>query len=94
MKIYDWRKFGTFLAMVLFLILVLLHSCSKKELEVEHYEDYEVECGDTIWSIATSHNPQGANIQELVLEIRKANHIDDCMIYPNEVLKIPVFKEV
>ena len=94
MKIYDWKRFGTFLAMMLFLILVLLHCCSNKELEVESYEDYEVECGDTIWSIASDLKPQGLNIQEFVWEIRQINNKQDCIIYPNEVLKIPVFKEV
>lgn len=43
MKIYDWRRFGTFLAIILFLLAVALHCCSKKEIQ-------EMPSGDVVVS--------------------------------------------
>ena len=94
MKIYSWKRFGAFLVIVFLFILLLVHCCSSKPMEVEHLESYEVECGDTLWSIASHYRPAGMNIQEYLWNIRQLNNKVDCTIYPREVLTIPIFEEV
>ena len=94
MKIYDWKKFGTFLAIVLFLVIVALHCCRKQEPKVEHIEEHNVECGETIWSIASDHKPNAMSIQEYVYYIRELNNEDDCIINIGQKLQIPIFEEV
>lgn len=56
---------------------------SKHEL---HTEEYVVQANDTLWRIACE-NTDG-NIGEYVYNLRKLNNIDDCIIYPGQVLKI------
>lgn len=94
MKIYDWKRFGTFLAIVLFLILACLHQCSKKELKVDHIEGYQIESGETLWSICSKFRPAKMSIEEYIHNVRVLNDEQDCIIYPNDTLQIPIFEEV
>lgn len=94
MKIYDWKKFTTFIALLLLFILVCLQQCSKKELKLDHIEEYEVRSGETLWSISNKFRTSGMSIEEYIYNIRKLNDEQDCIIYPNQVLQIPIYEEV
>lgn len=51
-------------------------------------EDYTVSNGETFWDIAAEHKKDGQDIREYIYELRKINNIDDCIIHPNQVIKI------
>lgn len=93
MKIYDWKKFLTFITIVLFLTIACLTQCSKKEREIKAIEEYEVQSGDTLWSICTKFKPHDMSIQEYIFSVRKLNNNTDCMIYPNEKIQVIIFGE-
>lgn len=93
MKICDWKRFTAFLVVVLLIIIVCLHQCSKKELEIESIENYEVQSGETLWSICSKFKPERMSIQEYIYNIQKFNGKDDCIIYPNETLQIIIYGE-
>ena len=93
MKIYDWKRFMTFISIVLFLVLVCLSQCSKKELVLKEIQEYEVQSGETLWSIGTEYRPQGMSIQEYIFNLQQFNNIDST-IYPSQKLQILIYEEV
>ena len=53
---------------------------------VEHL----VVTGDTLWDIAATYTPAGEDVRHTVLDIRRANGLQDSVIFPGQVLEIPV----
>lgn len=93
MKIYDWKKFLTFIAIVLLLIAVILLCFSKKKPQVVDVQEHIIQSGETLWSIASNYKPSCMSIQEYIYNLREFNKCD-CLIYPNEVLQILIYEEV
>lgn len=73
---------------VLFLILVAIMPKKTVEAYAMKYEEYVVSTGETLWSIASENKKDGQDVREYIYELRKLNDLDDCMIYPNQVIKI------
>lgn len=92
MRIYDWKKFVTFLALLIFTLVVLLYGCSRKP-QVKEVQEYTVTSGETLWGIAKRYCPDSMSLQEYIYNIRKLNNCADCLIYPNEVLQILIYEE-
>lgn len=95
MKIVDWRKFFTFIViMILFAILVLsIIINTSKAPEVERVEEYEVRIGETLWSIASDYRPSTMSIQEYIFNIQRFNNINS-IIYPEQKIQLLIYKEV
>lgn len=93
MKIYDWRKFLTFIAILIFLLIVALYGCTRQEPKLQDVQEHTVISGETLWSIAKAYCPSNMSIQEYVYKLRELNNCDDCLIYPNEVLQILIYEE-
>lgn len=53
---------------------------------------YQVNTGDTLWSIAAGYNPEGSDIREFIFHIKKINHMETSAIQPGQEIKIPIFK--
>lgn len=92
MKIYDWKRFTTFIAILLFFVCLLLHQCSKKEPKVIEIQDYTIQSGETLWNIGTQFRPKTMSIQEYIFNIQKFNNIDST-IYPEQEIKILIYEE-
>lgn len=92
MKIYDWKRFTTFISIVLFLVIVCLSQCSKKEPKVIEIQDYTIQSGETLWNIGTQFRPKTMSIQEYIFNIQKFNNIDST-IYPEQEIKILIYEE-
>ena len=73
---------------VLFLILVAIMPKKTVEAYAMKYEEYVVSTGETLWSIASENKKDGQDVREYIYELRELNDLDDCMIYPNQVIKI------
>ena len=72
----------------LFLILATIVPKKTVEAYAMNYEEYVVSTGETLWSIASENKKDGQDVREYIYELRKLNELDDCMIYPNQVIKI------
>lgn len=52
---------------------------------VEHL----VVTGDTLWDIAAAYTAPGEDVRHTVSDIRRANGLEDSLIYPGQVLEVP-----
>jgi LysM repeat protein len=52
--------------------------------------EHRVVTGDTLWDIAATHTPAGEDVRQTVADIRRANHLEGSLIYPGQVLQVPV----
>lgn len=51
---------------------------------------HAVEPGDTLWTIASLHLPEGASLQAFIHEIRQFNGMKTSNLQAGQVLRIPV----
>ncbi|WDC83945.1 LysM peptidoglycan-binding domain-containing protein [Caloramator sp. mosi_1] len=89
----------TLLSFTLFFLIISL-SISKvssyyknnKQNKITTYEEIVVNKGDTLWKISIKHTPKDKDVRKTIYEIRKINNLNDCIIYPGQVLKVPIDK--
>ena len=86
MRIVNKKRFVTVIT-ILIVLMINLFSLSFAKAKVET-ENITVSAGDTLWSIACEYKKSGQDIREYIHELRKINDLDDCIIYPGQVLKI------
>ncbi len=84
MKIINKKRFITFVAISILLLISIFNLCFAKSEVIT--EDYVVSKGESIWSIACENTSR--NVRKYIHELRKINDLDDCMIYPGQVIKI------
>ena len=77
---------GLFIAGVLFVSFCFINTVVNASSV--SYEDYTVVQGDTLWSIASENLKSGQDIREYIYELKEINNMNDCLIYPNQVIKI------
>ena len=76
------------IAFILLAVVLVVWVANVQEQERIDWIIYEVQRGDTLWSIITEHNPN-ANRQELIYMTKEWNNITP-IIQPGEVIEIPV----
>lgn len=54
------------------------------------YKQVIVGRGDTLWSLARQHGPQGRDIRDTVYRIRRINELDGALLYPGQTIMVPV----
>ena len=92
MKIYDWKKFLAFIAVLIFFIILILFISGKRERVINHVEEYVVTSGETLWSICTEYRPKDMSIQEYIYNIREYNKIGS-IIHSGETIKLLIYEE-
>jgi len=74
---------------IVVLAVFLLASAVQANGAPETTIDYEVEAGDTLWSIAEHHARPDGDVRHTIGVIRSLNEIDGTMIYAGDVLELP-----
>ena len=56
------------------------------------YKEVHVNSGDTLWSLINENGTSAeTDTRKLVYEVCQLNHIDNKVIYPGQVIKIPIY---
>lgn len=97
-KIVNKSRFFVFIVFVVYVYISMFsmfNSFGRAEYISSdiNYEEVYVETGDTIWSIATSHNYIESDPRDIVAEIRSFNNLNDVVIKPGDIIKIPLIKK-
>ena len=86
LRIVNKARFITSMTVIIMFLVLIFSFTSAKENVV--YEDYTVTSGETLWSIALENKKDGQDVREYIYELQNLNDFDDCMIYPNQTIKI------
>lgn len=86
MRIVNKKRFITVIT-ILSIMLISIFNLSFAKTKVET-ENITVSAGDTLWSIACEYKKSGQDVRQYIYELRQLNNLNDCVIYPGQVLKI------
>ena len=86
LRIVNKARFITSMTVIIMFLVLIFSFTSAKENVV--YEDYTVTSGETLWTIAAENKKADEDIREYIYELQELNNIKDCMIYPNQTIKI------
>jgi len=82
---------------VLLLIIIFTFSFfllkGKAQTTPNYYINWYVSTGDTLWSIAKYSLPEGRDIRDYIIEIRKMNNLTSLNIIEGQILEIPIYAE-
>ena len=86
MKIVNKKRFISATTIAMIILIALLNKCvARKSIKTENYM---VSAGDTLWSISCEYKKSGQDVRSYLYELRELNELNDCIIYPGQVLKI------
>lgn len=86
MKIVNKKRFVSVVTILMIILIALLNKCvAYKSIKTENYM---VSTGDTLWSIACEYKKTGQDVREYLYNLRELNNLNDCVIYPGQVIKI------
>lgn len=92
-KIVNIKRFKIFLVISIFLIslivFMLFSIITVYPENIENYEYIQIKSGDTLWNIASKYNNK-VEIRKFTFIIMEKNNLKDCMIYPGDIIKIPI----
>lgn len=71
-------------------IVIPIKGYAAKGSSTVKYTKVIVYPGDTLWSIAASHNESKSDIRKIIHKIRKANNLSSAVIMPGQELVIPL----
>lgn len=86
LRIVNKKRFITSFSIIIILIISIFNCVSANK--VVEYQEYTVVQGDTLWSIASQNKKAGQDIREYIYELREINNMNDCLLYPNQTIKI------
>ncbi|CDF57982.1 cell division suppressor protein YneA [Thermobrachium celere] len=72
------------------LIFVSLFKIMNTDNNIVNYTEVVVQKGDTLWNISMKYTPKSKDIRKTVYEIKKINNINNSIIQPGQILKVPI----
>ncbi|GBF11350.1 LysM peptidoglycan-binding domain-containing protein [Tepidibacillus infernus] len=79
-----------FVILITFVISTIVYGKEINQKKTPQYIEVIVQEGDTLWSIAKPYYNGKMDFRELIYNIRELNELSEAMIYPGQVLKIPL----
>ena len=76
-------------ALSLMVTLPTLSSMHLYAAGIQQYATVTVHPGDTLWSIASAHTADSAEVQDTIDRITEANHLHIADLQPGQKLRIP-----
>ncbi|HHU69393.1 MAG TPA: LysM peptidoglycan-binding domain-containing protein [Thermoanaerobacterales bacterium] len=55
----------------------------------DKYIKITVKKGQTLWGIASDYKPEGVDIRKVIYEIKKENNMQNALIMPGQIIRIP-----
>lgn len=96
-KVTNIKKFRRFMFMaVLFISILFFASLATSKAyskNIPQFDYIRVEKGDTLWSIALK-NMGEKDVRQAIYEISKLNNIQNSVIYPGDIIKLPIDKPI
>lgn len=91
-RLVNPKRFYTFVAVVVMTIaLVFAVALADNSYDIVGYENYVVQSGDTLWSIAKQSNGYDyIHTQDIIIDIKSATNIPT-NISVGQLVKIPVY---
>lgn len=86
MRIANKKRFISVVTILMIILIALLNRCVA--YKIIKTEDYMVSTGDTLWSIACEYKNPEQDVREYLYNLRELNELNDCIIYPGQVIKI------
>lgn len=94
MKICNWKRFITFLVtLIALIILITVLILTNKTHKLSGTQEYTIQSGETLWSIASTFRPSTMSIQEYIYNLQQFNQINST-IYPEQTIQILIYEEV
>lgn len=92
LRIANKTRLITSLTLIVFFALscVLGTVMGKESSGEKTYVEYTVTCGDTLWEIASRHNYSGADVREVIYNIKTVNALEDSNVQQGRTILIPV----
>lgn len=86
--------FSVWLVLVMFVVssILMAGDAEATDLSGVEYIEVTVEKGDTLWQIASEFGPYTSTRQS-IYAIMEFNQMDSKVVYPGEVLRVPVLEE-
>ena len=72
---------------VILLCITAYHTAGSKPLQ---YKIVKISTGDNLWEITNKYYGPKHNIRKLIHKIRKINNLDNAILQPGQLIKLPV----
>lgn len=87
------KKFILLMALSIFLISIItgiVHAKKYDPYQEAGYIEVTVKEGDTLWGIAKQYYNGKSDFRKFIYEIRQINSLKEAIIYPGQVISIPI----
>lgn len=92
-KVVDNKKFKRFITLIILFCLILItttiYTITAYSFNNLKYIEIPVNSGDTIWEIAKEYGTSNS-LRRDVYTIMEFNNLNDAIIYPGQIIKIPI----
>ena len=89
----KFKRFWKILLIIAIVVVAFLLLGSQKPEMASEYKEYIVASGDTLWDISQEITPPSRDVRYTIAEIEEKNNINDGLIYPGQVISVPVYEE-
>jgi hypothetical protein len=93
-RIKSKVRFMTFITAILIMVTLtsgFALSGGVSGTEKPEHKAVIVKSGDTLWKIADENKPEGRSIRQYIADIRTINDINQGILYPGQVIDVPIY---
>ena len=96
-KITNMKRFISFIIALILIIgatVVAFATINHREYTMVDTKVVVVSAGQSIWTIVETNNlvPEGMDIREYIHTVRELNNLGTSLIYPGQIIELPIYK--